>query len=72
MQVDSTTEQRVIEKIRGLFPEQMLQVEEFIDSLYKKDTNVTDYEITFAATKLSEPTFQKIWDNPEDAEYDKL
>ncbi|MBW4671948.1 MAG: toxin-antitoxin system, antitoxin component, Xre family protein [Cyanomargarita calcarea GSE-NOS-MK-12-04C] len=72
MQVDNTTEQRVIEKIRGLFPEQMLQVEEFIDSLDKKDTNVADHDITLAATRLSEPTFQKIWDNPEDAEYDKL
>jgi hypothetical protein len=71
MQADST-KQRVIEKIRGLFPEQMLQVEEFIDSLNKKNTNNADRDIAFAATKLSEPAFQKIWDNSDDAEYDKL
>ncbi len=72
MQADSTTEQRVISKIRGLFPEQMLQVEEFIDSLHKENTENTDRNIDFAAAKLSEPAFQKIWDNPDDAEYDKL
>ncbi|RUT06778.1 hypothetical protein DSM106972_030350 [Dulcicalothrix desertica PCC 7102] len=72
MQADSTTEQRVIDKIRGLFPEQILQVEEFIDSLYKKNTTNTDSEIAFVAAKLSEPAFEKIWDNPDDAEYDKL
>lgn len=71
MQADITTEQRVIEKIRRLFPEQILQVEEFIDSL-DKNTQNTDRDITFAFSKLSEPAFQKIWDNPDDAEYDKL
>jgi len=25
-----------------------------------------------AAGKLSEKSFQKVWDNPEDAEYDNL
>lgn len=71
MPVDITTEQRLIDKIRRLFPEQILQVEEFIDSLEQNTKNV-DREMTFAAAKLSEPAFQKIWDNPDDAEYDKL
>lgn len=71
MQADITTEQRVIEKIRRLFPEQIFQVEEFIDSL-EQNTKNADHDMTFAAAKLSEPAFQKIWDNPDDAEYDKL
>ena len=71
MQADTTTQQRIIEKIRRLFPEQLLQVEEFIDSLDKNITNA-DGDIAFAAAKLSETVFQKIWDNPDDAEYDKL
>ena len=25
-----------------------------------------------AATKLSEPSFQQVWDNPDDADYDRL
>ncbi|MBI3876150.1 MAG: hypothetical protein HY300_09395 [Verrucomicrobia bacterium] len=29
-------------------------------------------ELTFDFAALSEPAFQKIWDNPLDADYDKL
>ncbi|BAZ09323.1 hypothetical protein NIES4071_11310 [Calothrix sp. NIES-4071] len=72
MQTNSTIEQRVIEKIRRLFPEQMLQVEEFIDSLDTENSLDVDHDITFAFSKLSEAAFQKIWDNPDDAQYDKL
>lgn len=28
--------------------------------------------LTLSASKLSEPAFQKIWDNPDDADYDRL
>ena len=28
--------------------------------------------LTQAATKLSEPSFQQVWDNPDDADYDRL
>jgi hypothetical protein len=31
-----------------------------------------DTNLTLAASKLSESAFAKIWDNHEDAEYDKL
>ncbi|MBW4605323.1 MAG: toxin-antitoxin system, antitoxin component, Xre family protein [Calothrix sp. FI2-JRJ7] len=72
MQANSAIEQRVIEKLRRLFPEQMLEVEEFIDSLYIENTENADRDITKAFSKLSEAAFQKIWDNPDDAEYDKL
>ncbi|MEO0841458.1 MAG: toxin-antitoxin system, antitoxin component, Xre family protein [Cyanobacteria bacterium J06643_5] len=68
MQADKIPEQRLIEKIRQLVPEQVIIVENFIDSLPKQNEN---YNLTLAATKLSEPTLQKIWDNPEDAEYEK-
>ncbi|MEA5595081.1 toxin-antitoxin system, antitoxin component, Xre family protein [Rivularia sp. UHCC 0363] len=69
MQVNKIPEQRLIEKIRQLVPEQVVLVENFIDSLSEQNE---DYNLTLAATKLSEPTLQKIWDNPEDAEYDQL
>ncbi len=69
MQADKIPEQRLIEKIRQLVPEQVVLVENFIDSLSGQNE---DYNLTLAATKLSEPALRKIWDNPEDAEYDQL
>ncbi|MEH2174030.1 toxin-antitoxin system, antitoxin component, Xre family protein [Nostoc sp.] len=69
MQADSISEQRLLQKIRQLPPEKVLLVEDFIDSL---DRQSTDHSLTFAAAKLSEPVLLKIWDNPDDAEYDKL
>ncbi|MEH2442154.1 toxin-antitoxin system, antitoxin component, Xre family protein [Nostoc sp.] len=69
MQADSISEQRLLKKIQKLSPEKVLLVEDFIDSL---DQQNTDYSLTFAAAKLSEPVLLKIWDNPDDAEYDTL
>ena len=69
MQADSISEQRLLKKIRQLPPEKVLLVEDFIDSL---DQQSTDHSLTFGAAKLSEPVLLKIWDNPDDAEYDKL
>jgi len=61
-------EQRLLEKLRQLSPEEVLQVEEFVNFLHCKNTTP---ETTLAVAK-SEGVFQKIWDNPDDAEYDKL
>ncbi|MBN4003385.1 toxin-antitoxin system, antitoxin component, Xre family protein [Nostoc sp. LPT] len=69
MQAHSSSEQRLLEKIRQLPPEQVLLVEDFINSLEKQNT---EYSLTFTAAKLSEPVLFKIWDNPDDAEYDTL
>jgi hypothetical protein len=69
MQSHKISEQRLFEKIQKLPPEQVLLVEDFIDSLALQNT---DHSLTFAAAKLSEPVLLKIWDNPDDAEYDKL
>lgn len=69
MQAENISEQRVIEKIRKLLPEQVLLVEDFIDSLSQQNP---DRSLTLAYSKLSEPVLHKIWDNPDDAEYDKL
>jgi hypothetical protein len=69
MNTETSFEQRVLEKIRELPPETAVEVENFIDFLRQRNT---DFALTMAAAKLSEPAFQKIWDNPEDAEYDNL
>jgi hypothetical protein len=44
-------------------------VEDFIDCLYQQNS---DRMLTQSTAKLSEQALQKIWDNPDDAEYDQL
>ncbi len=58
----------LIEKIRALPSERVAEVEDFVDFLHQRNE---DHCLTQAAGKLSEGAFQKIWDNPEDDDYDK-
>ncbi|MBW4644454.1 MAG: toxin-antitoxin system, antitoxin component, Xre family protein [Goleter apudmare HA4340-LM2] len=69
MQTDDRLKQRLVEKISRMPLEQILLVENFIDSLYQPGS---DLMLTLSAAKLSEPALAKIWDNPDDAEYDQL
>jgi hypothetical protein len=69
MSTQHQQEQAIIEKIRALPPERVAEVEDFVDFLRMRGD---DRRLTRAATKLSEEAFQKIWDNPDDAEYDQL
>ena len=62
-------EKILIEKIRTLTPEKIAEVENFIDFLNLKNQ---DLRLTRACNTLAENAFQKIWDNPEDEEYDRL
>ena len=64
-------EERLLDKIRKLTSEKVIEVEHFIDFLYQRQTN-SDQNLTIAASKVSETSFSKVWDNPEDAEYDSL
>lgn len=61
--------QSLIDKIRALPPERVAEVEDFVDFLRQRNV---DRRLTQAATKLSEGSFKKVWDNPEDSDYDKL
>ena len=69
MEVKSNLENRVIAKVNKLSVEQIQQVEKFIDSLKEKESNT---QLIFASSKLAQSVFERVWDNPEDAEYDKL
>jgi hypothetical protein len=64
-------EQRLIEKIRKLSSTKIVEIEDFIDFLYQRE-NQSESNLTSTATKLSESSFAKVWDNPEDAAYDNL
>lgn len=59
----------LIEKIESLPPEKIAEVEDYVDFLRQR---VLDQQLTRAAMKLSEPAFQQVWDNPDDAAYDQL
>jgi hypothetical protein len=65
----SEHEQILISKIRVLPPERLMEVEDFIDFLRQASE---DKQLRQAAAKLSEDVFSKVWDDSEDAEYDRL
>ena len=67
--MNKQSEQAIIEKIKGLPPERVAEVEDFVDFLRARND---DQRLTQAATKASAPAFDKVWDNPEDADYDRL
>lgn len=64
----SATEQALIEKIRQLSPQKLAEVEDFVDFLRARD----ERRLTQAAAGSSEAAFAKVWDNEEDAVYDRL
>lgn len=62
-------DETLIKKIRSLRPERVAEVEDFVDFLRQRDE---DRRLVQAAARLSENTFQKVWDNTDDADYDRL
>jgi hypothetical protein len=62
-------EDTILEKLRRLPPERQAEVEDFIDFLRQRDE---ERELTRLAMAATEPVLAKLWDNPEDAEYDRL
>lgn len=63
-------EQTLIKKIRDLPPGKVEEVADFVDFLLGRSEQ--HQTMVREAAKLSENTFMKVWDNPDDAEYDQL
>ncbi len=63
------TEEELLAKIRRLPPERVAEVEDVVDCLRLRDE---ERKLTGAASRLSEATFARVWDNPDDADYDRL
>lgn len=67
--ITQTQVAQIVEKLQQLSFERIVEVEDFIDFLKQRDD---DRRLTQAAMAASEASFQRVWDNPEDADYDKL
>lgn len=69
MRTEKEPQQALIDKIRSLSPEKVAEVGDFVDFLRQRDANRCLIE---AAARLSEGAFREVWDNPDDADYDRL
>lgn len=59
----------LLDKLRALPPAQVAEVEDFIDFL---SSRTTDRRLVRAASRLSARSFRRVWDNEDDAAYDRL
>jgi hypothetical protein len=64
-----TSVEKVLKKLKHLSPQRVSEVEDFIDFLKQKDNELSLRE-DFA--HASETSFANVWDNDEDAAYDRL
>jgi len=67
--MNNPNEQALLEKLKDLPPERVAEVEDFVDFLR---TRGNAQQLTQAAARAAEPAFKKVWDNPDDAAYDRL
>ncbi len=67
--MSSPNEQALLEKLKALPPERVAEVEDFVDFLRTRDDA---QRLTRAAARAAEPAFKAVWDNPDDAAYDRL
>ena len=62
-------EQDLFEKIRALPEEKVAEVADFVDFLRHREN---DRSLVQTASRLSEDALRKVWDNADDADYDRL
>ena len=69
MAVNNKHMQVLLEKLGTLTPERRAEVEDFIDFLKSRDQ---DRNLTRSAGQMAERSFATVWDNPDDAVYDRI
>lgn len=69
MHARSDRERALMAKIRDLADHRVTEVEDFVDFLRTRDEQ---RQLVEAAMRLSAPAFAVVWDNCEDAVYDRL
>lgn len=62
-------EAQLLDKIRALPADKVAEVEDFVEFLQQKTEAA---QLSSAVSRIAEPAFDKIWDNPDDAAYDQL
>lgn len=62
-------ESDLLAKLKELPPQRLAEVEDFVDFLRSRSGGRA---LARAATKASEPAFADVWNNDEDAVYDRL
>ena len=62
-------DQVLFDKIKQLPPQRMAEVEDFVDFLHTRED---EQRLTRAAAKASVASFAQVWDNDEDAAYDRM
>lgn len=68
MSKQAQRETALIRKIRGLPPEKVAEVEDFVEFLSQRE----DRQLTRVAGTMAEAALRRVWDNPADAAYDRL
>jgi hypothetical protein len=66
--MNKPNEQSLLEKLKQLPPERVAEVNDFVDVLR---TRGNAQKLTPAAARAAEPAFKKVWDNPDDTDYDR-
>ena len=69
MAASKRRDRELIEKIRSLPADKVVEVEDFVDFLRQREK---ERRLAKAVPSASEAAFAKVWDNPDDAEYDRL
>jgi hypothetical protein len=64
------TPETLIKKIEALPPEQISEVEDFVDSIAAREKHTRS--LTRAAAAASASAFAAVWNNPDDEAYDEL
>jgi hypothetical protein len=62
-------DQVLFDKIKQLPPQRLAEVEDFVDFLSARDDEL---RLARAAAGASEASFALVWDNDEDAAYDRM
>jgi hypothetical protein len=65
----NANEQMLMEKIKELPPQRLAEVEDFVDFLRMRED---DRCLVKAAGRMAESSFSAVWENDEDAAYDRM
>ena len=62
----------LIDKLQQLPTQRLVEVEDFVDFLHSRERQDHDHRQVQAAAKRAEGSFAAVWDNEDDAIYDRL